>query len=415
LITLRGHLGEVIAANFSPDGKRIVTGSIDKTSRVWSVEAPSQAAVLLKGWTDESEHYKKGDPDIQSVELSNDSSMIMARDDDHVYLLETKTGKQIRAFNHSGKSVVSPDNSTISITEDGSVYVFDIATGSLLLTAKVPNTKLLGARFFHNSQMLLTFSDQEFQVWDLQSKTLRRNVRSISSNQPRVISDVILSDDNRSLFALVGEQDTHSSRVVALRQDIMESSSAEVFELPVDLGGDVGWEDFAISPDGNRLLIAFSDHKIRVWDSKTRKYQKEVALELPDIDFLEPAPFSERGESIMGQDDLGNVHLFDTETGYRIDTIYTKIDNLRSVSQRNGLGVLIDRDTNGKYDNVWRIVVIPMFVQQATAIARVETMAPRCLTESQVTQYSAEGKEPKWCEAKWPVCLINTDTEKTCR
>ena len=34
-LTLRGHTGEVNSVAFSPDGKRIVTGSGDITAKVW--------------------------------------------------------------------------------------------------------------------------------------------------------------------------------------------------------------------------------------------------------------------------------------------------------------------------------------------------------------------------------------------
>ncbi len=34
-VTLKGHTGAVICAAFSPDGKRIVSGSADATSEVW--------------------------------------------------------------------------------------------------------------------------------------------------------------------------------------------------------------------------------------------------------------------------------------------------------------------------------------------------------------------------------------------
>ena len=34
-VVLRGHEGVVVSAAFSPDGTRIVTGSWDKTARVW--------------------------------------------------------------------------------------------------------------------------------------------------------------------------------------------------------------------------------------------------------------------------------------------------------------------------------------------------------------------------------------------
>jgi WD40 repeat protein len=38
LHTLTGHTGSVLRVAYSPDGKRIVTGSWDKTAKVWQVE-----------------------------------------------------------------------------------------------------------------------------------------------------------------------------------------------------------------------------------------------------------------------------------------------------------------------------------------------------------------------------------------
>ncbi len=45
LLSLRGHQAEVYAAAFSPDGQQIVTGSADGTVRVWTAAPPSEVAV----------------------------------------------------------------------------------------------------------------------------------------------------------------------------------------------------------------------------------------------------------------------------------------------------------------------------------------------------------------------------------
>ena len=38
-LTLKGHSGSVLSVSFSPDGKRIVSGSADKTVKIWDISS----------------------------------------------------------------------------------------------------------------------------------------------------------------------------------------------------------------------------------------------------------------------------------------------------------------------------------------------------------------------------------------
>jgi WD40 repeat protein len=45
-LTLRGHLNDVRAVSFSPDGKRLATASADDTARVWDATSGQELLVL---------------------------------------------------------------------------------------------------------------------------------------------------------------------------------------------------------------------------------------------------------------------------------------------------------------------------------------------------------------------------------
>ena len=67
MLTLKGHTGDVMSVAFSPDGKRIVSGSDDKTLKVWDA-ATGQETLTLKGHTNA----------VSSVAFSPDGKRIVS-------------------------------------------------------------------------------------------------------------------------------------------------------------------------------------------------------------------------------------------------------------------------------------------------------------------------------------------------
>ena len=66
IFTLSGHSGNVRSVAFSPDGSQIVSGSIDRTVRIWDVASGEELAIL-------SGH----DSYVSSVAFSPDGSRIV--------------------------------------------------------------------------------------------------------------------------------------------------------------------------------------------------------------------------------------------------------------------------------------------------------------------------------------------------
>ena len=81
-----GHEAAVTSAAFSPDGKRIVTASEDKTARIWDAATGKPIGEPLKGHEDA----------VMSAAFSPDGKRIVtASDDKTARIWDAATGKPI--------------------------------------------------------------------------------------------------------------------------------------------------------------------------------------------------------------------------------------------------------------------------------------------------------------------------------
>ena len=85
-LPIRGHDAGVVSVTFSPDGKRIASGSLDKTICLWDAETGLQLGSPLTGHTDH----------ICSVAFSPDGKRIASGSSDKtICLWDTETGLQL--------------------------------------------------------------------------------------------------------------------------------------------------------------------------------------------------------------------------------------------------------------------------------------------------------------------------------
>ncbi len=214
---LKGHGNVILGLSFSPDGRRLISGSADKTARIWDVKS-GKTLHKLTGHTD----------DIYAVAFSPDSSKAVTgsfdntlklwnantgglirtmrgHDDDVAsaaftpdgrYILSGSCDKTIRLWNGgSGKfiKVLARQDTTVvslSISPDGSCVV--TGTGSQPLSNNVfsiPSGKKLTSFTRHKNIVLATAvspdgaiaatggeSDNEIYLWDIKTGKVKHKL-----------------------------------------------------------------------------------------------------------------------------------------------------------------------------------------------------------------------------------------------
>jgi len=121
---LQGHIDWVNSVAFSPDGNRIVSGSDDKSLRVWDANTGEQLREL-QGHTDW----------VRSVALSTDGNRIVSGSDDKsVRVWDAKTSEQLKelqgytdwvtsvAFSSDGNRIVSSNDKSVRVSANPNLY-----------------------------------------------------------------------------------------------------------------------------------------------------------------------------------------------------------------------------------------------------------------------------------------------------
>ncbi|WP_397570810.1 protein kinase [Schlesneria sp. T3-172] len=264
----------VASARFSPNGKRIATGGLDKTARVWDIQTKRVIRKL------EGEQGHKGR--VNSTVFSRDSAhLLTASTDGTAKLWNIDTGEVVFTLvNRSGPDEqVSPINSATfsgdgewiaTASEDGKARLWSVRTQECVRTFSGHQAGVVCLEFTTDGAKLVTGSkDKTARLWDVATGT----VELIFEGHTEEITSVAIShdmlrvltgsaDDSAKLWDAKLVTDSEAESQVAT---VAASSARRATEILTLIRHKNDVTSVAFSPDGLQILTGSLDRTAVIW------------------------------------------------------------------------------------------------------------------------------------------------------
>ncbi len=286
-LDLGDRSGILWSAQFSPSGDRVLTiGGND--AQMWDIGSREQLVRFTPHGT------------VASADLSPDGRLLVTGSwDRSAKIWDVSTGKAIRKLDgvHQGfvNSVEFSPNGKLILTasDDGTARVWDVASGEVTEPIFQGHSgRVLSARFSADgSKVLTTSGDKTAKIWDASTGKI---LTTLSGHRWGVLCGEFSADANR---VVTGSADDQAI--------VWDARSGEI--LMKLAGHTSSVTGVAFSPDGNRVLTGSRDSLCKLWDARTGK--EILTLEGQNAE-ITSVSFSPDGLSVLTSDRDGQTRLW---------------------------------------------------------------------------------------------------------
>jgi WD40 repeat protein len=289
LRTLVGHSGSVYAVAVTPDGWQAISGSLDKTLKVWNLET-GELRLSLEGHSDAVNAVAVTPDGKQAISGSSDRTL-------KVWNLETGE-LRLSLEGHSSfvtAVAVTPDGKqAISGSSDRTLKVWNLETGELCLSLEGHSDEVNAVAVTPDGKQAISGSeDKTLKLWNLETGELCLTLEGHSS----LVYAVAVTPDG--LQAISGSYD-----------DTLKVWNLETGELRLSLEGHSDAVNaVAVTPDGKQAISGSDDDTLKVWNLETGEVIASFTGESP----LFCCAVAPDGLTIVAGDSSGRVHFLRLE------------------------------------------------------------------------------------------------------
>ena len=306
---LRGHSNSVSCAAFSPDGKTLVTASLDQTVRIWDV-ATRKTLRQLTGFASPLHR--------NSVAFSPDGGALAVADGTDIHVFETTSWSKLSTLpnqtpvgsQYSLPIAFSPDGKTLSCNAETEIRHWDTSSWERRTSQPANLVGEFGRLLAYSpdGRHFATAKDNGIVVWATSSNPPRQRF----SGRLRRPACVTFSQDGR-LAAAVGAQDS------AIVWDVEEGK--EMLQLPLSSSSRMS---VAFSPEGRRLVTG-DGQIIRLWDIPQGRLVGTLKATYGGINAL---GFSPDGRTFVSASGDGKARLWSAQPETAPQSVLTAGDPL---------------------------------------------------------------------------------------
>ena len=290
--TLEGHTRSVFSVMFSHDSQRLVSGSADRAVRIWDAETGTLQQTL-EGHTDW----------VYSVTFSHDGWRLASGSADRtVRIWDAETGTPWQTLKgHTGlvHSVMfsHDDQRLVSGSADRAVRIWDVETGMLQQTLEGHRDIVYSVTFSHDGRRLASGSeDYTIRIWDAETGTLQQTLKGHTNS---VFSVTFFHNSQRLASGSLDNTIRIWDAVIGTLQQTLEGHTSGVFSV-------------TFSHNSRRLASSSADRTVRIWDAKTSTLQQTLKGHTGSV---RSVTFSHDGRRLTSASYDYTARIWDAETG----------------------------------------------------------------------------------------------------
>jgi len=298
---LNEYHGPVTSVAFSPDGGKIVTccSSSDKGVSLWDVMSGQKVRMFPEELSAQDSAQKSLDRIVHPTNLA---------------LPDPSTNLEKVVFSLDGKKIATA-------SKDGTVYIWDIASGEMLAILTGHTDSLTNIAFSPDGTQVVTSTNGEAFLWDVASK-------QVSVELTEYIDDpdyVAFLPDGKLLLAAWNE----------IRVYTIESGQiTERFEQQtIETTG--GFRCMALSPDGKQIALHSNlflfppDNTVYIWNREQRTMR---AMLSGHTDEITEVCFSQSGEQVLTSSKDGTAKIWSLSRSARTVEMGVSRDFIRHIA-----------------------------------------------------------------------------------